>query len=92
VANRRPGLAPWLPPLACVVAIAWLFSASLFGSKALSAADLVFFEPPFVAQRPPGLVRPSNPGLTDPVFIYQPHWRLIRDQLADGRLPHGGSG
>jgi hypothetical protein len=41
VANRRPGLAPWLPPLACVVAIAWLFSASLFGGKALSAADLV---------------------------------------------------
>jgi hypothetical protein len=41
VANRRPGLAPWLPPLACVVAIAWLFSASLFSGQALSAADLI---------------------------------------------------
>jgi hypothetical protein len=69
------------------VAVCWLFSAALFGGKALSAADLVYFEPPFSAHRPPGLVTPSNPGLTDPVFIYQPHWRLIHADLDRGQLP-----
>jgi hypothetical protein len=62
--RRRPAAAAALFYLALTL----LFLApALMPGKTLSNSDALFFDPPFVTVKPPGLERPSNPELGDAV-------------------------
>ena len=52
----------------------------------LSAADVVWFQPPFFVDRPADLVRPSNNALADPVEVFGPDLWHTREALYDGSL------
>jgi hypothetical protein len=73
-----------------------LFAPSLVGGKVLSAADVVWFQPPFFVDRPADLVRPSNAALTDPVMVFGPDLWRTREALRDGSIgawsPNVGAG
>jgi hypothetical protein len=68
-----------------VALVLGLFGPSLVGGKVLSAADVVWFQPPFFVDRPADLVRPSNNALADPVEVFGPDLWHTREAL------HGGS-
>src|SRR3954470_18246803 len=81
--TRRP-----LATCAVVLAVltAWLFSASLFSGKVLSAEDLLLVNgPPFAV--PPGLTHASNPLLFDAPWVLHPDMLEARRQLRDFQLP-----
>ena len=73
-----------------------LFAPSLVGGKVLSAADVVWFQPPFFVDRPGDLARPSNAALTDPVMVFGPDLWRAREALYDGSIgvwsPNVGAG
>jgi hypothetical protein len=70
-----------------VVAIAWLLGPALFSGSVLSAGDVMLFTPPYAAERPADLKRPSNSDLGDAVWVFHPNLLQTRDELHDGRLP-----
>jgi hypothetical protein len=70
-----------------VVATGWLLSSSVLGGKVLSPKDMMWFEPPFSAVRPPELTRPANPHLTAPAYIFEPGLLQARQAVRSGRLP-----
>jgi hypothetical protein len=85
---RRSDTRPVLAALAVFALCAlWLFSDSLLGGQVRSAGDMVFFAPPFAAERPPDLTRPSNGQLGDPVYLFHPHLLEARRAIRSGRLP-----
>lgn len=66
------------------VAVAFLWPV-LFGGKVFSSGDVLNWWPPFNEVHPAGLVRPSDPTMTDPVA------GLIPDTMLAGRdFLHGG--
>jgi hypothetical protein len=64
-----------------------LFPAAMVGARAVSANDIVTFFSPFADERPAGLLRPSNPLLGDPVYVFHPGLSFARDQIRSGALP-----
>lgn len=70
-----------------VVMVAATLSASLIGGKVFSSGDNLLFWVPFTAEKPAGLVQPSNYQLTDPVEGFIPDLLQIRSDLSHGVLP-----
>ena len=58
-------------------------SPGLLPGKTLSSSDLLWFQPPWVATKPPGLKLPSNPDLGDAPEQIQPFLRY-----AAAKMPH----
>lgn len=79
-----------------VALIFTMYAPSLVGGKVLSAGDHIFFQPPFLSERPAGLTRPSNKDLVDPVEVFHPDLWRTRESLADGGFglwnPNVGAG
>lgn len=77
------------PDFWCVAVIAgacaWTFSATLFSDRILGAQDVLLYQAPFV--KPPELARPSNEGLFDTFYQFQPDMLEGREDLRAGRLP-----
>jgi hypothetical protein len=64
-----------------------MLAPSLVGGRILSAGDRTWFQPPFSAERPAGLVRPSNKDLPDPVEVFLPDLWRTREALHSGVAP-----
>jgi hypothetical protein len=63
-----------------------LLSPSLLGDKSLTSGDAVFFISPFTSEKPPTLLAPSNPEITDPMEQFQPDLIALRRALEHGEL------
>lgn len=79
----RPALVLGLPVAAGLA----LFGRALIGSKVFAPGDLTTFLVPFGPVRPPGLLRPANPGLSDVVTIFEPLLLTARQAIHAGHLP-----
>ena len=64
-----------------------ILAPALFSSDVLSAGDKLFFQTPFLAERPAGLERPSNFDLSDAVDVFHPHLLEAREAVRAGELP-----
>ncbi len=75
---RRPTLAA----AATFALLALLFvSPALPPGRTLSNSDSFWFQPPWINQRPAGLVRPSNPEVDDAPAVLQPFVQYTRSVL-----------
>lgn len=71
---------------ALAVLVAGFFSASLFGGKVLSPADVLLVSASFRGSRGADY-EPANRLLMDPVLQFQPWIEFNRAQIRQGRLP-----
>jgi hypothetical protein len=76
----RPGLAAAV--IYAAVAILFLAPALLPG-KTLSSSDTLWFDPPWVASKPPELSVPSNEDLGDAPQYLQPYLRRSASEIPD---------
>ena len=78
---------------ALVVALLW---PSLIGGNVLSNGDVIFGVAPWSAQKPAGFTHPSNPGIDDQTYEFDPDLIVTRRALAHGQLglwnPYQGAG
>ncbi|HEX8742420.1 MAG TPA: YfhO family protein [Thermoleophilaceae bacterium] len=68
------------------VAVAWLFSASLFGGRVLTPADLSLFGAPWAGHLDPA-ASPAAGYFGDPVHFVQPDLYAARTQIRGGHVP-----
>jgi hypothetical protein len=89
---RRRRLA--LGALVLAVAVAWLFSASLFSGKVLGGDANLLFQLGF--DKPADLTKPLNPYTFDAFYVFHPDMLEARDALRSFDLPswtsHIGAG
>lgn len=64
-----------------------LFGDSLFGGKVFAPGDVSLTVVPFAPVRPPGWVAPANPGVSDPVYLFEPMLLFAREAIRAGHLP-----
>ena len=67
--------------------VLWLLGPSLIGARVLSANDMFYTGAPFAGTASAKVSRPSNPYLTDPVYVFHPQMQKAREAVRDGRLP-----
>jgi hypothetical protein len=64
-----------------------VYGPALLTGQALAGEDIVYANPPFSAERPPGYEGESHQLLGDPVFAYHPLLLFDREELRSGELP-----
>jgi hypothetical protein len=64
-----------------------LLGDSLLGGKVFAPGDVSLTVVPFAPVRPPGWLGPANPGVTDPVFLFEPLLLFAREAVRGGHLP-----
>lgn len=71
-----------------VVLITLFLGEPLFSSRALIAADLLFYlDPLWQPLAPPGFEQPANQILSDQVFKFYPWQKFVRAEFLQGRVP-----
>lgn len=69
-----------------VFLILMLLGPALLGGRILTTGDAMLFDPPFAAERPASLAKPSNPLDNDELFTFQPQLLKTRHALGQGGL------
>jgi hypothetical protein len=68
-----------------VALIVALFSPALLGGDVLSNGDVIYSVAPWSQQRPAPVTHPSNPGIDDQTYEFNPDMLATRRALADGQ-------